>query len=268
MSWKTSESGHQEFVHPDGERMRILPPAADSKYPRWTLQDRFAGDWQDFRKADSEAAARSLVEDICQHRADVKKLERTNIHIPRGKRIGTPWGSSQGGTKYAEGIESHDTAGHGGFKLSAALNRQIHSAWRRKGGWYEEDCDWAIVAHTFPQHFTAYERKLAEQSLKRWMPHEYMAVTGKTVDLSESFTLREEIHAREHANDWMAISAISSESNPGMVVVTATIGGKREAASAKDFLVPAVEYEKRNSLSFVIDPSRHAEYEPLAGPHP
>ena len=53
------------------------------------------------------------------------------------------------------------TASHGGFYLDAEMNAQVPEAWRVAtfndlglAGWYEEDCDWCLVALTFPQHFT------------------------------------------------------------------------------------------------------------------
>jgi hypothetical protein len=268
MAWTASPDGCDEFDGPDGGRMRIVPPAPDAKYPHWKLQDQFNGKWENARNADSEAEARTLVEQISQHRVDVKTLGRTEIRIPYGKRVSTPWGNAQGGTSYADGIVSYHTAGHGGFKLDAKRNRQVHEAWRSKGGAYEEDCEYAVVVRTFPQFFTAYERKMADERLKSWIPHQFMAATGETVDPSESLKLREENHAREHTNDWMTISAITSDQEPGMVVVTATIGGKREFGQAKNFLVPAAEYDGRSNLAFVVDPARHAEHEPATGPRP
>lgn len=268
MPWTVSDDGFAEYEGQNGDHMRIVPPAPDTRYPHWTLQDHCNGKWENSRNADSETEARSLVEQLLQHRFDLTTLGRTEIHIPRGKRVSTPWGSSQGGAKYADGIEFHHTAGHGGLKLVAQLNAKVHEAWRTKGGWYEEDCEWAIVAHTFPQFFTAYERELADSSLRNWMPHEYMAATGKAVDPSESFKIREENHARKHANDWMTISAATSKEDPAMVVVTATLGGKREFSVAKDFLVPAAEYDGRSNLAFIIDPSRHEEYAPVSSPRP
>lgn len=32
----------------------------------------------------------------------------------------------------------------------------MHPAWRENDGWYEEDCDWAIAALTFPAEFETY----------------------------------------------------------------------------------------------------------------
>jgi hypothetical protein len=64
----------------------------------------------------------------------------------------TPWGPSQGATVYAEGIVSHTTAGHGGFKLSNDRNGKIHVMLRCAGGWYDEGAAWAAVALAYPEH--------------------------------------------------------------------------------------------------------------------
>jgi hypothetical protein len=73
----------------------------------------------------------------------------------------TPWGKADHKKVYARGITFYSTPGHGGFKLSATLNAQVpqtlkDTTWGGLGhkGWYEEDCDWAIVALVFPQVFT------------------------------------------------------------------------------------------------------------------
>jgi hypothetical protein len=63
-----------------------------------------------------------------------------------------PWGPSQGATVYAEGIVSHTTAGHGGFKLSNDRNGKIHVMLRCAGGWYDKGAAWAAVALAYPEH--------------------------------------------------------------------------------------------------------------------
>ena len=62
----------------------------------------------------------------------------------------TPWGYSDSSEAIAEGIAWYGTPSHGGYHLSMARNAEVHDAWRRPDGWYEEDCDWCMVALTFP----------------------------------------------------------------------------------------------------------------------
>jgi len=77
----------------------------------------------------------------------------------------TPWGAADRVETLCNGIVSVSTPSHGGFFVPPRLNRAIPARWRaasfkRLGetGWYEEDCDWAMVALTFPKPFTARQR--------------------------------------------------------------------------------------------------------------
>lgn len=74
----------------------------------------------------------------------------------------TPWGAPQDQKIIAEGIIRVDTASHGGYFLNeqarAAMPTMLAIAPTFAGpGWYEEDCDWAMVALAFPQYFNGYQ---------------------------------------------------------------------------------------------------------------
>lgn len=76
-------------------------------------------------------------------------------------RIGTPWGlSDDGGREIAPGIVFYSTSSHGGFYVApwrlAEMPVDIRDVapWAGELGWYEEDCDWALVCLAFPQFFT------------------------------------------------------------------------------------------------------------------
>lgn len=108
----------------------------------------------------------------------------------------TPWGPSDYEKEYAEGVTFYGTPSHGGFKLSAARNRDVVPSLRLDGGWYEEDCDWYRVAYTFPQLFVDPETEAfrdtetvvatALSGIRNWMPDEYETLTGETIALGES----------------------------------------------------------------------------------
>ncbi len=66
----------------------------------------------------------------------------------------------------------YSTAGHGGIKLSPERNRVVNKAWRRKGGWYEEDVDAAIVILTFPQYFSSTSFEMAQETAARYFTYE------------------------------------------------------------------------------------------------
>ena len=58
----------------------------------------------------------------------------------------SPWGTVDGCYEVAPGVLSVSTPSHGGLKLSRSRNAAMPESVRRKGGWYEEDCEWSLVA--------------------------------------------------------------------------------------------------------------------------
>ena len=92
------------------------------------------------------------------------------------KSVQTPWGPAQDSYEYGPGLLFFSTSSHGGFRVSAALMRRMPDHLRKiepfckKIGWYEEDCDWALVALAFPQFFTDYEFVQAVQTAAHYMP--------------------------------------------------------------------------------------------------
>jgi hypothetical protein len=185
----------------------------------------------------------------------------------------TPWGAAQHAQKYTRGIVFYGTAGHGGFHVSKTLNQKVNAEWRnetaRGDGWYEEDCDYAIVVYTFPEFFTPEEAKTALSVLKNWRPFEYEKITGEVLAPGESHQKDEYHFLKAHENDFLVIAAWGDwhERVPkGQVGVVATPGGKRghlHEAKEKFFLVPSKEYQNRGVHSFVVDPARHPEISPL-----
>lgn len=95
------------------------------------------------------------------------------IPMPRpevASRRRTPWGVADSETTYAPGIVFYATPSHGGFRLDAALNRVVPAQVRSETQWYEEDCEWAIVALCFPSAFTTNDQWYAAQAAKMWFP--------------------------------------------------------------------------------------------------
>jgi hypothetical protein len=124
------------------------------------------------------------------------------------------------------------------------------------GRFFEEDVDWAIVAFTFPELFTAYGRKSADETLRNWRPDDYEAVTRITLAPGESRVKDERRFREVHARDWVVISASWSDRHPGFVECLATPGGERGTAQKRRFLVPGDEY-RSGPFGFVIDEQRH-----------
>ena len=74
------------------------------------------------------------------------------------KRTSTPWGKPDHMETIAEGIHFFQTPSHGGYLISEDRYQSMPAHLRdiktfAGGRWYEEDCDWAIVAMAFPKYF-------------------------------------------------------------------------------------------------------------------
>lgn len=94
-----------------------------------------------------------------------------------------PWGIIQAQHDVAPGIVHVTTAGHGGFWLSPVQRANMPAQYRSiptfaGGDWYEEDCDWSIVALSFPEHFTAQEREAARLTVE-WLDANSERFTGR-----------------------------------------------------------------------------------------
>lgn len=122
-----------------------------------------------------ETAFRSAVQARRQHFIELEQLGR------RGERpsLSTPWGSSQWTTIYADGVQKHSCAGHGGFELSPERNRHVPQVLHNPAGYYEEDCEWAAVATAFPDLFTALERADAERCIRAFDHEAWKAIYGQ-----------------------------------------------------------------------------------------
>lgn len=79
------------------------------------------------------------------------------------KPTDSPWGSVQHAEEIAPGWWAVETAGHGGYLLSAERNATVPANARHatfcgqgKSGVYEEDCDWAIAVALFSEEWQAF----------------------------------------------------------------------------------------------------------------
>ena len=136
----------------------------------------------DGRVAD-EAEFRARVAETAAHKRDLAKLNRLQTRMSAS----TPWGGSQMAVIYAEGVIAHSTAAHGGFHLSCDRNAKVHPLLRKVTSWYEEDCEWAIVAFSFPELFTAYERSIAAKTIRNTWPDAWEAIRGAKLTEGESW---------------------------------------------------------------------------------
>jgi hypothetical protein len=209
-------------------------------------------------RLEGEAEFRARVFETARHCHELSALGRIQTRMAAS----TPWGPSQLATIYAEEIVSHMTAGHGGFHLSAERNARVHPMLRKSSPWYEEDAEWAIVAHTFPDLFTAYERKCADETIRNSWPSVWEAIHGRELAPGQSWTKDRDAFERKHAGDWVVISAIFSSHHADMTEVIATRGGGRDGRAEEiRFLVSRAEYAARDRFGFAVDPDRHDRYD-------
>jgi hypothetical protein len=197
----------------------------------------------------------------------------------------TPWGTADYVKELAPGITLVGTPSHGGIRVAPEQNRQIHKALRNesgtavgggRAGWYEEDCEWAIVAMQFPEAFVRplaegdktdwstpeKVREIAVGFVKNYSPDGYEAATGETIPEGESYLKDKRLFEERHQHDWVVTCAFGSHLTvpDGMVGVIA-----QQASSGRKigFLVPKDEYHIPSVGGFICDLDRH---EPWDGP--
>jgi len=136
---------------------------------------------------------------------------------------------------------------------------------RRKGGWYEEDCEAHIVFVFLPVARDESQREEARRGCRNYFPDEWMAATGEVLTPDQSHVLEERAFRVKHAEDYVSVAAVGSwhaAVPEGMVGCTAVPGKMSHLGYAREharcFLVPADEYSGRG-LKFVIDLQRHQE---------
>jgi len=232
----------------DGRNLRVAYATGLETPPeRWTRQDFYGLG----RLVDGEVGFRVYVWECAEHRRQLAGLARRDVR----SHAETPWGRAQHTRVYADGVIAYSTAGHGGFHLDPERNACVHAAWRNADGWYEEDCDWAKVAVTFPELFTSYERATADDTPRHCEPNAYELIRGVVLASGQSRDNDERQFRRDHAGDWIVIAAIASRHMPGFVECVGTPGGDRCSRNERRYLVPGGEYEI-GPFGFVIDPAR------------
>ena len=153
-----------------------------------------------------EAAFRARVYENAEHQRQRAALGRREIRTGAN----TPWGGSQCATVYADGVVSHSTAGHGGFHLDAAHNAKGPPCPSRAGRLVRRGLRMGGCRQALPELFTDYERRCADQTIRDWYPDAWEAPRAPASSRGIS---REGSPAfeRDHASDWIVISAIRSD---------------------------------------------------------
>lgn len=163
----------------------------------------------------------------------------------------TIWGTAQHVETIAEGILWVSTASHGGFKLNRKMNAQMPDYMRSKGGWYEEDECWALVAIVFPQFFKEEQKLAAHRIFINYFPKAFERYYDCVILPGHSYEKDKLKFQEDTKNSWVVVSAFANK--PGFVSTIA-----RRGTEEKKFLVPKNEYVA-GKFGFVIDTNRHME---------
>jgi hypothetical protein len=97
----------------------------------------------------------------------------------------TPWGLAQSAEVITDGITLYSTASHGGYFVCPELNHRIPANFKRSTvcqngvrGWYEEDCDWAMVVYFLKEYFKQAHFETATEALKVFFQDEWNTLTA------------------------------------------------------------------------------------------
>lgn len=86
----------------------------------------------------------------------------------------SPWGPVQHQHEIAPGIVRVMTAGHGGLVLSPERLQAMPNRYKLNeygtGRYFEEDCEWALVALAFPDEFSEEQRDAARATAAQYYP--------------------------------------------------------------------------------------------------
>ena len=185
----------------------------------------------------------------------------------------TPWGTADSAHHIAPGIVIVGTPGHGGVKLSLERNKKIPPALRNASGWYEEDCESYIpmMIHAGdmkrPSESAEDARKRAELGVINWFPEGYERAFNTVLPIGASSQKDQKTWNSLHADDEIAVSAISSEG--GMVKVDVCRGGRGDRGenldSSRTILVSKSDYDNldlrqplgKHGGSFIVDQTKH-----------
>ncbi len=173
----------------------------------------------------------------------------------------SPWGHIQNAEQYDRGFASVSTAGHGGFRCApgwAAEN--LSNAARRRGMswggalWYEEDCDWAIVAWEVPQFWPLIFKHTGKdyipgkrllETLSSWNCDYLLEVGVKPDPKGQAYydQSREGDRRRKEKDPDLIISTSALSRRPGIVEV--------HTADDQKHYVTSDSYAKREGLNLL-----------------
>ena len=149
--------------------------------------------------------------------------------------MNTPWGNSDHQKAYGTvdnglaGIIFYGTPSHGGFRVPIEHQTKMPSLLRRfkpyaGAGWYEEDCDWAIVALAFPQLFNDVSLMHAVRTVTT-EPDSYMAIPRGWLRTSEALPILKRVKQFETAHAAKFLARSCGTWGDGWTINATTIDG-------------------------------------------
>lgn len=97
----------------------------------------------------------------------------TEVSYASGCGPVTPWGRADFRTVYNKDVSFYGTPSHGGFRVVGKTLERIPEQFRTSRfhngyGWFEEDCEWAYIAHFVPELFDIDDLEHADAILERY----------------------------------------------------------------------------------------------------
>lgn len=190
----------------------------------------------------------------------------------------SPWGKVQLAEYITPWLTRVHTAGHGGYKVDRSHNGVIPEYARRKGGWYEEDCEWSIVFSTLESLIKEtcfdfskenceriFKENCHKETFKNWYPQEYEMFFNVKLKEGESYIKDSKDWEKRSQNKWHVVGA-------GMVdnewcKLTLCFNGEREhirTPLARELLVRKEEYKigklrEKHGTALTEEQIRHYE---------
>lgn len=225
-----------------------------------------------------------------------------NTPLARGvvyEGMRTPWGGADSAEVYTfidnrgeigPHAGSVTTPGHGGLKLDRKRNAQIPDYMRHRGGWYEEDCAFAIPLLVMPGleeaiwratrdygKLTLDEfRSMVRRTVRAWYWRSYERFTGETVAPGESHGKDDYLWHKANAGKWMMCCGYDpghpswpcEPIPPGHVGFQAAVNGRGfpdlllPAGRVKRYFICKKEHYGSGVDNMLVDPAIHREVFP------
>ena len=126
----------------------------------------------------------------------------------------------------APGAWTLSTAGHGGIKLNRKRNALVPADARAKGGWYEEDCEWAIPAYVHQDVMAGMSSSLTREYLSKQL------TAWQSADVLLALGLTEAAAEKQAAEDAKQAKRDHAKAN-GLPFRCSALGGKDDAGSCR-----------------------------------